>query len=225
MLCVYKAHMTRWPSRSKICFSHKTLYCQFCKLSCTRSSSHGPRDPAKVQHSDSVFPLAPECQSTHGSMQTELGILVAHILSPPTGTWSKRGCASKDDVTFYPDYMVPPGVTCIKRCTKFLAPAYSTFCTGNNTSAYFFSCFSLLSGGTYHAFARYTTLKTVVHWYKFNQALYLVASWAWRLCTDQFRMYLYCTLSCYTATEKLWSTWTAEWWNHDSWHFSLCLLA
>lgn len=34
--------------------------------------------------------------------------------------------------------MVTPGVTCTKRCMKFLAPAYSTFCTGNNTSAFFF---------------------------------------------------------------------------------------
>ena len=151
---------------SKMCFSHYTLSCQFCKLSCSgssSSSSHGPRDPAEADSLESVFPLEPECQSTRGSMQLESGILVAHILSPPTGTRSEHGCASRDDVTFYPDYMVPPGVTCAKRCMKFLAPAYSTFCTGKNTSTFFFSCFPLLSGGTYHAFARYTTLKTAVH--------------------------------------------------------------
>lgn len=167
MPCAYKAHMTRWPSMSKMCFSYYMLHCQFYKLSCT-SSSHGPCDPAQVHSLESVFPPAPECQSTCGSMQTESGILVAHILSLPTGTESECGCASRDDVTFYPDYMVPPGVTCTKRCMKFLAPAYSTFCTGNNTSAYFFSCFPLLSGGTYYAFAQYATLKTAVHWYKSN---------------------------------------------------------
>lgn len=156
--------MTTRPSMPQMCFSHYTLYCQFCKLSC--SSSHGPCDPAEAHSLESVFPLAPERQSTRGSMQTESGTLVAHILFPPTGTRSKHGCASRDDVTFYPDYTVPPGVTCTKRCRKLLAPTYSTFCTGNNSSTYFFSCFPLLSGGTYHAFAHYTTLKTAGHWYK-----------------------------------------------------------
>lgn len=77
--------------------------------------------------------------------------------------------ASRDDVTFYPDYMVPSGVTCTKKCMKFLAPAYSTFCAGNNTSTYFFSCFPLLSAGMCHAFAHYTTLKAAVPWHKSNQ--------------------------------------------------------
>lgn len=41
---------------------------------------------------------------------------------------------------------------------------------------YFFSCFPLLSGGTYHTFARYTILKTAVHWYKFTGFLSLAPS-------------------------------------------------
>lgn len=154
---------------SKVCSSHYTLYCQFCKLSCSSWSSHERHNPAAAHSLERVFPSEPECQSTRGSMQTGSGILMAYILSPPTGTQSERGCASRDDVTFYPDYMVPPGVTCTKRCMKFLASAYSTFCTGNNTSPYFFSCFPLLSGGMYHAFACYTTLRTAVHWYKSNR--------------------------------------------------------
>lgn len=35
--------------------------------------------------------------------------------------------------------MVPSGVTRTKKCMKFLASAYSTFCTGNNTRTFFFS--------------------------------------------------------------------------------------
>lgn len=129
---------------SKMHFSHYTLYCQFCKLSCSSSSSHGSHSPADAPSLECIFPSELECQSTRGFMQTGSGILVARILSPPTGTQSEHGCASRNDVTFYPDYMVPPGVTCTKRCMKFLTSACSTFCTGNNTSPYFFSCFPLL---------------------------------------------------------------------------------
>lgn len=80
----------------------------------------------------------------------------------------EESAASRDDVAFYPDYMVPSGVTCTKKCMKFLAPSYSTFCTGNNTTTYFFSCFLLLSAGMCHAFAHYT-LKAAVPWHKSNQ--------------------------------------------------------
>lgn len=156
----YKGHVPRWPTKSKMCFSHSTLYHQI-------SSSHGPSDPAEAHGLGSVSPPETRCQSTHWSMQTESGILVAHILSPPIGRRSEHGCASRDDVTFYPDYKVPPGVTCTKRCMKVLAPAYSTFCTGNNTRTYFFLIFrSFQEART--TFSCYTTLKTAVHWYKTN---------------------------------------------------------
>lgn len=45
--------MTTRPSMPKMCFSHYTLYCQFCKLSC--SSSHRPHNPAEAHSLESVF--------------------------------------------------------------------------------------------------------------------------------------------------------------------------